>query len=138
MEKIVSFDKQGRIYVPEELRRYVQFKIFIAKAQGKGIYLEPIEEDPIEALSILGKEKLKGKSISQLKKETRAEIEENSPPPHFIELVSQQPVCVAVSSFNVSVCTATRMPINIAKKTKPKTAAKIAPQGEPSSPLLLQ
>jgi len=77
MEKIVSFDKQGRIYVPEELRRYVQFKIFIAKAQGKGIYLEPIEEDPIEALSILGKEKLKGKSISQLKKEARAEIEED-------------------------------------------------------------
>src|SRR3989344_1274449 len=72
-----------------------------------------------------------GSSI--ISKEQRAEIEENSPPPHFIELVSQQPVCVAVSSFNVSVCTATRMPINIAKKTKPKTAAKIAPQGEPSS-----
>lgn len=77
MEKIVSFDKQGRIYVPEELRKVLQFKIFVAKIQGKGVYLEPIEEDPIKALSELGKYKLKGKSIEQLKKEARAEIEEN-------------------------------------------------------------
>jgi len=77
MEKIVSFDKQGRLYVPEELRKYVQFKIFIAKSQGKGIYLEPIEEDPFEALAALGKDKLKGKSINQLKKEARAEIDEH-------------------------------------------------------------
>jgi|GEM_PF-3021289 len=78
MEKIISFDKQGRLYLPEELRKYLQFKTFIAKAQGKGIYLQPIEEDPIEALSKLGKEKLKGKPIEQLKKEARAEIEENA------------------------------------------------------------
>ena len=77
MEKVLSFDKQGRIYLPEELRRYLQFKTFIARAQGKGIYLQPIEEDPLEALSKLGKEKLKDKSIAQLKKEARAEIEEN-------------------------------------------------------------
>ena len=78
MEKVLSFDKQGRIYLPEELRRYLQFKTFIARAQGKGIYLQPIEEDPLEALSKLGKEKLKDKSIAQLKKEARAEIEENA------------------------------------------------------------
>ena len=77
MEKIVSFDKQGRIYLPEKLRKYLQFKTFIAKAQGKGIYLQPIEEDPIEAISKLGAEKLKSKSIAQLKKEARVEIEEN-------------------------------------------------------------
>jgi len=77
MEKILSFDKQGRIYLPEKLRKYLQFRTFIAKAQGKGIYLEPIEEDPIEALARLGREKLKGKSIAQLKKEAREEIEEN-------------------------------------------------------------
>ncbi len=77
MEKIVSIDKNGRLYLPEELRKYLQFKIFIARAQGKGIYLQPIEEDPLEALSKLGKEKLKEKSISQLKEEARKEIEEN-------------------------------------------------------------
>ena len=78
MEKIVSFDKQGRLYFPEELRNYLQFKTFIAKAQGKGIYLQPIEEDPFAALSRLGADKLKGKSIEQLKKEARGEIEENA------------------------------------------------------------
>lgn len=78
MEKIVSFDKQGRIYLPEELRAYLQFSTFIAIAQGKGIYLQPVEEDPIDALSKLGKHKLKGKSIAQLKKEARVEIEENA------------------------------------------------------------
>ena len=78
MEKIVSFDKQGRIYLPEELRKYLQFRTFIAKAQGKGIYLQPIEEDPLEALSKIGKEKLKGKTISQLKKEARDEMEKDA------------------------------------------------------------
>ena len=77
MEKIVGFDKQGRIYLPEELRKYLQLKTFIAKIQGKGIYLQPIEEDPIEALSKLGREKLKDKSVEQLKKEARAEIEQD-------------------------------------------------------------
>lgn len=77
MEKVVSFDKQGRLYLPEELRKYLQFKTFIARAQGEGVYLQPIEEDPLDALSKLGLEKLKGKSIDQLKKEARAEIEEN-------------------------------------------------------------
>ena len=78
MEKVVSFDKQGRLYMPEELRRYLQFKTFIARAQGKGIYLQPIEEDPLEALSRLGEGKFKEKSIGQLKKEARAEIEEHA------------------------------------------------------------
>jgi len=77
MERIVSFDKQGRLYLPEELKKYLQFRTFIARSQGKGIYLQPIEEDPLVALSKLSSEKLKGKSIDQLKKEARAEIEEN-------------------------------------------------------------
>ena len=38
MEKIISFDKQGRLYLPEELRKYLQFKTFIAKTQGNGVY----------------------------------------------------------------------------------------------------
>ena len=78
MEKIVSLDKQGRLYVPEELRKFLQFKMFLAKIQGKGIYLEPLEEDPIKALSILGKEKLKHKSIAQLKNEARQVLENDA------------------------------------------------------------
>ena len=78
MEKIVTFDKQGRLYLPEELREYLKFKTFVAKAYDKGLYLEPIEEDPLEALSKLGKGKLKGKSIDQLKKEARKQIEEDA------------------------------------------------------------
>jgi len=78
MEKIVSFDKQGRLYLPEELREYIQFKTFVAKSFGKGIYLQPIEEDPLDALSRLGSEKLKDKSIEQLKKEARMNIEDHA------------------------------------------------------------
>ncbi|PIN89035.1 AbrB family transcriptional regulator [Candidatus Pacearchaeota archaeon CG10_big_fil_rev_8_21_14_0_10_34_76] len=78
MEKIISFDKQGRLYLPEELRKYLQFKTFIAKTQGNGVYLQPIDEDPLEALSKLGKEKFKSKSINQLKAEARVEIEKNA------------------------------------------------------------
>lgn len=78
MEKVVSFDKQGRLYLPEGLRAYIQFKTFIAKAQGKGIYLQPIEEDPVKALSRLGDGKLKSKSVDQLKKDARAYIEEHA------------------------------------------------------------
>jgi len=78
MEKILTFDKHGRLYLPEEIRKYLQFKTFIARFQGEGLYLHPIEEDPIESLSKLGKDKLKRKSIIQLKKEARAEIEENA------------------------------------------------------------
>ena len=76
MEKIVSFDKQGRIYLPEELREYLKFRILVARTKDKGIFLYPIEEDPIEALAKLGKDRLKKKSIKQLKEEARKEIED--------------------------------------------------------------
>ncbi|MBS3073860.1 hypothetical protein J4447_00210 [Candidatus Pacearchaeota archaeon] len=76
MEKIISFDRQGRIYLPEELRRYLVFKTFIAKIKDRGLYLEPIEEDPLEELSKLGRGKLKVKSIAQIKKEAREEVKE--------------------------------------------------------------
>lgn len=78
MEKILYFDSQGRLYIPEEIRRMLKFRTLIAKILDKGIFLEPIEDDPIEALSKLGKGKLKHKSIEQLKKEARAEIEKNA------------------------------------------------------------
>jgi len=78
MEKIVSFDKQGRLYIPEEIRKALQLKTLLLRIQGKSLVIEPIEENPLEALGKLGKEKLKGKSIKELKKETRAEIEKNA------------------------------------------------------------
>ena len=75
MEKIVSFDKQGRLYIPEEIRKYIQVKTLIARILDTCIVLEPLEDDPVEALGKLGKGKLK-KSIKQLKKEARKEIED--------------------------------------------------------------
>ncbi len=78
MEKILYFDKQGRLYLPEEMRRFLQFKTLVARMMDRKIILEPIEDNPLEALSRLGKEKLKGKSIEKLKKEARKEIEENA------------------------------------------------------------
>ena len=75
MEKIVSFDKQGRLYIPEDVRQFIQFKTAVLSIYGKSLVIEPIEDDPIEALSKLGKEKLKRKSIETLKKEAREEIE---------------------------------------------------------------
>ena len=76
MEKIVSFDKQGRIYIPEDVRKILQFnKTLVLRVYDKSLVIEPINDDPIEALSKLGKEKLKRKSIKTLKKEAREEIE---------------------------------------------------------------
>ena len=71
MEKIVSFDKQGRLYIPDEMRKFLQFKTLILKLSGERLIIEPIDDDPIEALGKLGKEKLKGKSIATLRKEAR-------------------------------------------------------------------
>jgi len=78
MEKILFFDRQGRLYIPEDMRKILRFKTLVAKASEKGLFLEPIKDDPIEALAILGKGKLKGKSIKQLKKEAREEIERDA------------------------------------------------------------
>ena len=75
MEKIITFDAQGRLYLPEDIRRYLQFKTLIARIMEKGIFLEPVEDSPLDALSRLGKGKIKGKTIKQLKKEARKEME---------------------------------------------------------------
>ncbi|MFW6233696.1 MAG: hypothetical protein ACOC3Z_03470 [Nanoarchaeota archaeon] len=76
MEKIISFDKQGRIYLPEEMRRYLKFKTLVARIIGESIILQPIQDDPFEALGKLGKDKLKGKSPLKLKKQAQKEIED--------------------------------------------------------------
>ncbi len=78
MEKIVSFDKQGRLYIPENVRKFLQFKTLVLRIYNKSLIIEPIEDDPIEALSRLGKGKLKRKSIEALKKEAREEIEKHA------------------------------------------------------------
>ena len=77
-EKIVYLDRNGRLYIPEEIRKTLQFKTLILKTLGKGLIIEPIEDDPIEALGKLGREKLKGKTIKKLKEEARQEIEKNA------------------------------------------------------------
>lgn len=78
MEKIIKFDRQGRLYIPEDMRKILKFKSLVARIIDKKIILEPIEEDPIEALGELGKEKLKGKSVKELKKEARRELENDA------------------------------------------------------------
>ncbi len=78
MEKIVSFDKQGRLYLPENMRKKILFQTLVAKTIEQGILLQPIEDDPLEALSRLGSVKLKKKTIQQLKKEAREEIEKDA------------------------------------------------------------
>jgi bifunctional DNA-binding transcriptional regulator/antitoxin component of YhaV-PrlF toxin-antitoxin module len=75
MEKIIKFDNQGRLYIPEEMRKILRFKSLVAKLTEGKIVLEPIEENPIEALGKIGKDKLKEKSIKQLKKQARKDIE---------------------------------------------------------------
>jgi len=76
MEKIVSLDSQGRIYLPEEIRKYLKNTTFILSERDGSICIRPIEEDPIQALSKLGI-KIK-KPIKQLKEEARKEVEENA------------------------------------------------------------
>ena len=78
MERIVSFDKQGRLYIPEEIRKLLQSKTLVLKLHDKLITIESLDDDPIESLSRLGKEKLKGKSVKTLKKEAREEIEQHA------------------------------------------------------------
>ena len=78
MEKIVHLDDQGRLYIPEEIRKILQFKTVVLKIFGKGLIIEPIDENPIEALGRLGKDKLKGKFIKKLKEEAAKEIEKNA------------------------------------------------------------
>ncbi|MEK6898703.1 MAG: AbrB family transcriptional regulator [Nanoarchaeota archaeon] len=78
MEKIVYFDKQGRLYIPEEMRRLLRFKTLLAKASDSGLFIESIEDDPIKALGKLGGKKLKDKTIKKLKEEARGEIEKNA------------------------------------------------------------
>ncbi len=78
MVKIISFDKQGRLYIPEEVRKALQFKTLVLRTFGNGIFIEPIEDDPIEALGKLGRKKLSGKSVRELKDRARKEIEKNA------------------------------------------------------------
>ena len=78
MEKILSFDNEGRLYIPEEIRRILKKRTLIASVTDDGVCLKPVEDDPIESLARLGKGKLKGKSISELKKGARKELEQNA------------------------------------------------------------
>lgn len=52
--------------------------ISIRGVYDKTLVVKLIDDDPIKALSRLGKEKLKGKSIETLRKEAMEEIEKNT------------------------------------------------------------
>ena len=78
MEKIVSFDKQGRIYIPEDLRRQLKSETFVITSVDNSLCLRPIESNPLVELEKLGKDKLKGKSIKKLKEQARMELFKNA------------------------------------------------------------
>ncbi len=78
MEKIVSFDKQGRLYIPEDIRKSLDSKTLVLRAYNNALIIEAIDENPIAALGKLGKEKLKGKSIKLLRKKAMEEIKKNA------------------------------------------------------------
>ena len=77
MGKVVSFDKQGRIYIPEEIRKRLS-RTLVLRTYERGIVIESIDDDPIKALANLGREKLKKKTIKELKEEARKDIENNA------------------------------------------------------------
>lgn len=70
MVEIVSFDKQGRLYVPKKLRERLQSGTVAISEQEKGLLVIPLDDDPFTALSKLGKKQLTGKSIDKLRKDT--------------------------------------------------------------------
>jgi bifunctional DNA-binding transcriptional regulator/antitoxin component of YhaV-PrlF toxin-antitoxin module len=78
MVRIVHLDEQGRLYIPEDIRKALKLKTVVLKILGKELIVEPIDDNPIKALGELGREKLKGKSIKKLKEEARKEIEEHA------------------------------------------------------------
>ena len=78
MERIVTFDKHGRLYILEDIRKLMQFKTLVLRLQGGSMVIEPIDDDPIEALGKLGKKKLKRKSIEELKYGARMHLEKEA------------------------------------------------------------
>lgn len=72
MEKItVVMDKQGRIYLPKQLKKDLGRKFFVVKV-NKDIMLVPVPSDPVKELERIGK-KLPKKSVKQFRKEIMEE-----------------------------------------------------------------
>lgn len=69
MEEVVSFDKQGRLYIPKKFRKRLSSSTVALSEREEGIFMIPLDEDPFTALASLGKKQLQDKSISQLRKE---------------------------------------------------------------------
>lgn len=63
----VVMDKQGRIYLPKQLKKDLGRKFFAVKI-NKDIMLVPVPADPVKELARIGKG-LPRKSIKKLKKE---------------------------------------------------------------------
>ena len=78
MEKIVRLDPQGRVYLPEAIRKLFVGRTLRAVASQQEVVLSSLEDDPVETLARLGKGKMNGKSIAQLKKEARGELKRHA------------------------------------------------------------
>ncbi len=75
MSKVVEADKKGRLYLPKETRETYGER-FLEVELDDGIKLIPIPDDPVEDLREVT-EKLKGRSIEELKKGIKEEALES-------------------------------------------------------------
>ncbi|MFW6048500.1 MAG: hypothetical protein ACOC87_04330 [Candidatus Natronoplasma sp.] len=75
MSKIVETDKKGRLYLSKETRETYGEK-FLEVELDDGIKLIPVPDDPVEDFREVT-EKLKGRSIEELKKGIKEEALES-------------------------------------------------------------
>ncbi len=69
MSRVVETDKKGRLYIPKETREKYGQKFLEIELEDE-IRLIPIPDDPVEDLREVT-DKLKGKSIEEMKKGIR-------------------------------------------------------------------
>ncbi len=75
MARVVETDKKGRLYLPKETREKYGQKFLEIELEDE-IKLIPIPDDPVEDLRKVT-DKLKGKSIEEMKKGIREEALES-------------------------------------------------------------
>jgi len=75
MSRIVETDKKGRLYLPKDTREKYGERFLEVEMEDE-IKLLPIPDDPVEDLRKVT-DKLKGKSIEEMKKGIREEIIKN-------------------------------------------------------------
>ncbi len=75
MSRVVETDKKGRLYLPKETREKYGQKFLEIELEDE-IKLIPIPDDPVEDLRKIT-DKLKGKSIEEMKKGIKEEALES-------------------------------------------------------------